>query len=158
MHLEDDLFEAADPGVVLRQDLGLPALQFGIARVHAEQVGGEQPGLIASRPGADLDDDVAIVARIAGHEQRSQPPVEFLQPRRQLLHLGLGQSAQVRVFVRAQAAGLLELPLYRLVLAIGSHDRLEPGTLAPQLGHALRLGGGGRHLILQRLKPGGDSL
>jgi hypothetical protein len=53
------------------KDLRLPTAQLAVAGVHPEQVGGEQSGLVATRPGANLDDDVSVIARVARHEQRS---------------------------------------------------------------------------------------
>ena len=38
---------------------------LGEPRVHAEQLGGEQRRLVAAGPGADLDDGVAVVERVA---------------------------------------------------------------------------------------------
>ena len=42
-----------------------PALPFGIALIHAEQVGGEQSGLVAPRPGTDFEHRGALVGGIA---------------------------------------------------------------------------------------------
>ena len=50
-----------------RHDLDAPAVPLAEARVHAVEVGGEQRGLVAAGAGADLDDRVAVVERIARH-------------------------------------------------------------------------------------------
>ena len=42
-----------------RHHLDLPALALGVARVHAEQVAGEQRRLVAAGAGADFEEDVA---------------------------------------------------------------------------------------------------
>ena len=60
----------------------LPAAPLGVARVHAEQVGGEQRGLFAARAAPDLEHGVARVVGIA----RQQQQVELL---RQSLGLAL---------------------------------------------------------------------
>ncbi|OQB00934.1 MAG: hypothetical protein BWY25_01501 [Chloroflexi bacterium ADurb.Bin222] len=68
--LEDHLFEAANASVTLADDLRLPtALALGEARVHAEEFRGEQPGLVATRPRADLHDHILLVAGILGQQQ-----------------------------------------------------------------------------------------
>ena len=40
--LEDDLFEALEHTLVPFDDFDLPALPFGEAAVHSEEIGGEQ--------------------------------------------------------------------------------------------------------------------
>ena len=54
------------------QDFELPALPLGVARVHPEEIGGEQRGLVASGPGADFEHDVLGVVRILRDEQDPQ--------------------------------------------------------------------------------------
>ena len=46
-----------------------PALALGEARVHPEQIGREQRGLVAARARPDLEHDVLLVVRVLGHEQ-----------------------------------------------------------------------------------------
>ena len=41
----------------------------GVAQVHPEQLGREQRGLVAAGPGPDLEDDVAVVVRVARQEE-----------------------------------------------------------------------------------------
>ena len=43
----------------LAQRLDLPALRFGVAAVHAQQVAGEDRRLVAAGAGADLEEDIA---------------------------------------------------------------------------------------------------
>ena len=59
----DDFLDAAGVGVAGRHHLELPALALGVARVHAEQVGGEQRRFVAAGAGADFEDDVLLVVR-----------------------------------------------------------------------------------------------
>src|SRR3569832_1917709 len=61
---EDYLLVAPDFAGVFRHDLNLPALALGIARVHAQQVAGEQRRLVTARAGADFQEDVALVVGI----------------------------------------------------------------------------------------------
>src|SRR5919202_1182472 len=67
--LEDDLLEAADPGLVTGEDLDLPVFPLGVERIHPEEVGGKERGLVATGPGPDLDDDVLLVHRILRDQQ-----------------------------------------------------------------------------------------
>ena len=45
---------------------------FRVARVHPEQVAGEDGRLVAARAGPDLQEDVLVVARVLGDEQLAQ--------------------------------------------------------------------------------------
>ena len=45
-------------------------MAFGVSGVHAEQVGSEERRLLAAGAGAHLQDDVALVIRVARDEQR----------------------------------------------------------------------------------------
>ena len=65
----DDLLVAAVLAGALAQHLDSPALPFGVARVHAEQVAREDRGLVAAGAGADLEEDVAVVARVLRDQQ-----------------------------------------------------------------------------------------
>ena len=71
--LEYHFFDAAERRVGERHDLDAPAVALAVARVHAVEVGGEERGLVAAGAGADLDDRVAVVERIARQEQRRDP-------------------------------------------------------------------------------------
>ena len=42
---------------------------LGPARVHAKQIGREEPCFVASGAGSDFDDDVLLVVGILGHQQ-----------------------------------------------------------------------------------------
>ena len=69
----DHLAVAAVLARALADRLDLPALRFGVAAVHAQQVAGEDRRLVAAGAGADFEKDVALVARIA----RQQQPLQF---------------------------------------------------------------------------------
>src|SRR5215469_6603634 len=60
----DDLAVAAVLAGALAEYLRAEAFGFGIARVHAVQVAGEDRGFVATRPGAHLEKDVALIAPI----------------------------------------------------------------------------------------------
>ena len=76
-----DLLVAAE--VVLREadDLGLPAAQLGIAAVHAEQIGGEQGGLVAAGAGAHLEDGALLVGGVLGQQLQAQLLLKLAQLR-----------------------------------------------------------------------------
>ena len=69
--LGDDFLEAAFGAFADRQDLGLPALLGGVALVHAEQVAGEQRGLVAAGAGADFEDGVVVVHRVLRQQREA---------------------------------------------------------------------------------------
>ena len=52
--------------------LDRPAVPLGVAGVHPEQLGREQRRLLAAGAGADLDDDVPVVVRVARQQQDAQ--------------------------------------------------------------------------------------
>ena len=66
---QDDFLEAAVFPLAGADHLGLPAAAGGILAVHAEQIAGEQGGLVTAGAGANLQENVGFVARIAGQQQ-----------------------------------------------------------------------------------------
>jgi hypothetical protein len=66
----DHFLVAAHAGLRERQQLDLPAMLLGKARVHAEHLGGKERGLVAARAGADFQDHVLLVVGILGQQQR----------------------------------------------------------------------------------------
>src|SRR5579883_2750014 len=69
LHFSDDLLVAADRAFARRDHLDFPTLPGCIALVHAEQVAGEQRGLIAAGPGANFQNYVALVHGVLGQER-----------------------------------------------------------------------------------------
>ena len=65
---EEDFLEAAHFRRAAGEVLGFPAAGVGVALVKAQQFGGEQRGLVAAGPGADLDDRVAVLIGIGGEQ------------------------------------------------------------------------------------------
>jgi hypothetical protein len=88
----DDGFLVA-PGLVLgrRKQLDAHLAALGKARIHAQQIAGEDPGLIAARAGAQLDEDILAVVRIARQHQLLQALLQRLAPRAQHGQFFLGQ-------------------------------------------------------------------
>ncbi len=68
--LEDDFAISAAIGFGGGKDFDLPAVALGVARVHAEEIGREERGLVPTGAGPNFDDDVLGVVRILGHQQR----------------------------------------------------------------------------------------
>jgi hypothetical protein len=73
LHRHGDVLEAAEVALGPVQQLGPPAPPLGVAQVHAQQITGEQRGLLAALPRLDLEDDVAVVVGVARHEEAAQP-------------------------------------------------------------------------------------
>ena len=68
----DDFLSRRRRDSLTSSDFHLPALRFGVARVHAEDLGGEQRGLVAAGAGADFEHDVLLVVGILGQQQDLQ--------------------------------------------------------------------------------------
>ena len=74
----DHLLVAAQLRGALGDQLDLPALALGVARVHAEQVAGEERRLVAAGAGAHLEEQVAVVVRVARQQRLLQLGLELL--------------------------------------------------------------------------------
>ena len=85
-----------------RQDFGLPALLGGVALVHAEQVAGEQRGLVAAGAGADFEDGVVLVHRVLGQQREADL---LRRASLALLHCSAGFSASASLRISASVAG-----------------------------------------------------
>ena len=72
LDLGDDLLVAAGRALAFGDDLDPPALELGVARIHAEEVAGEERGLVAARAGADLEDGALLVRLVLRQEQDAQ--------------------------------------------------------------------------------------
>ena len=95
--LGHDLLDPAEIALAHRQDLAAPALEVGVALVHAQEVAGEQRGLVAAGAGADLQDRVLVVGRVLGQQQQPHLPLQLRQPRLERPPLGLDQIAHLPV-------------------------------------------------------------
>ena len=135
---------AADLGRAFADDLAAPAAAFAVAQIHARQVAGEQRRFVAAGAGADLQEGVARVVRVA----RQQPGLQIGQ---QGLQVGLGrgdfvarQFAEFGVIEHRAAFG--QVALAPFVLAELLHHLRDFGLLTRQaavVGHVrqhLRIG------------------
>ncbi len=144
----DHFLVAAQLRGALGHDLDLPAPALGIARVHAEQVAGEERRLVAAGAGAHLEEQVALVVRVLGQQLLLQLRLELLHRRARALQLLLGVALHRRV--GRQVPGLLRVAL-RLAEALVQVDQAgQLGVLArqpPELVHVARRLLGGEQAI-----------
>ena len=91
----------------LREHLGREAALLGVAGEHLVEVAGEQRRLVAAGAGADLDQHVLVVVRVALDHRQADLLLELLEPRRRLVD----DRAQLRVVavLGEQLAGALEV-------------------------------------------------
>src|SRR5262249_20699604 len=117
-----------------RQRLDLEAAPLRVAVEHPVEVAGEQPGLLPTGPGADLDDDVLAVVRVALDHREADLLVELLEP----LLGSLEQLAQLRVLAVGEQLARSGGVILRVLVLGGELVRgLELAVLAPDLGVAL---------------------
>jgi hypothetical protein len=94
----------------------------GVALIHAEEIGGEQGGLVAACAGADFQDGVLLVGRILGQQHALHRMLEFGQALAQFRRLLLGNG--LHVGIGRHRLGVLKL-LLGLVPGV---DRLDERT------------------------------
>ena len=126
---------AAEIRAGLVENGDVPAVPFGVADVHAGQVGGEQRRLLAALAGFHFEQDVVGVMRIPGRQHVGQLGVEFGDARLQFGHLGGEGLVLVGQFARG-----LEVTARRLQLAIGAHDGRDLREAATDLAGVARVG------------------
>src|SRR5438046_1137610 len=154
-HREHGFLEPAEGALAQAQHLDLPAVALAEARVHAEQGGGEQRGLVAAGAGADLHDGVTVVEGVGGAEQLGETPLGGVDLGFQTLHVGAGELRQLRILLLQHLAGLVHVAVQALEAGVELPDRLESCGLAAQLlqlGWVAR-GGGVRQLPGDLLRP-----
>ena len=82
---------------------------FGVARVHAVEIGGEQRGLVAAGAGADLEDHVLLVVGILRSQQDPELVLERRDRRIEARDLGARELAHVGIVVVEHALRVGEL-------------------------------------------------
>ncbi len=130
----DDLLEPALGALARGQHLDGPALQRGIALVHAEQIAGEQGGLVAAGAGTHFEDRTVLVGGILGQQRHANLFLErgqALEHRRlflggEPLHVGLGGGIDQQGFERGKIGPRVAQCMH------GLHHRRELGKLARQ--------------------------
>ena len=145
LNRQADVLVAAQVRVGGVQDLHRPAHALGVAGVHTCQVRGEEGGLLTTLAGLDLDDDVAGIIGVTGHEHLAQVLGRRLGSRLESGDL----SGEVGVTL-SQLDGVVIVSLRRLPSTVGAHDPPELGVAPSQPAHRARVGADGRvsHLAL----------
>ena len=131
---------------------------LGVAGVHAEQIGGEQGRFVAARPGPDFQDDIALAPRIFGEQQVPDLELELPAFRRELGHLGVGQTSHVGIGRSQQLPRLGQLILDCAPGPIGAHQGLEFGPLLTERGVALVVASGNGEFLLEAVVAADDGL
>ena len=78
-HADHGLSQTAKFGFGIADGLHLPAARIGITLIHAQQVGGEQPGLIPASAGAQFDQRRARIGTVARQQRNAQALFQFRQ-------------------------------------------------------------------------------
>jgi hypothetical protein len=118
-----------------------PALGFGVARVHAEEVAGENAGFVAAGAGADFQDDVFVVDGIMGKEEKFQLALGLFFADGEKLFFFLGHVAHFGVFgFDDHLMGAGEVLFNLLELAVFVDDGFEIGVLLGEFLEARGIG------------------
>jgi len=72
----DDLLVPARRCFTHAEQLDLPSIGFGIAHVHAEQVGCKESGFLTTFTASNLQDRVALIVGIGWEKQHLQATLE----------------------------------------------------------------------------------
>ena len=121
-------------GLVGVDHLDLPPPLLGIARVHPEEVVGEESSLIPSRPGPHLHDHVLVVVGVLGKQRQAQLVLELALARFERLHLLPGEGGHLGIGgVPRHASHVDELVDDAAVLPAHRHQVLERGILLRNL-------------------------
>src|SRR5437667_5791698 len=144
LHERDHLLEAAGAGRARGQHLDAPAVPLGVARVHAEELGGEEARLVAAGAGPDLEHGVALVVGVLGKEEVLERRVECGQARLERWQLAARQLAQFGVSLAQDLAMLVEVARHALALAPADDRLLELGALLGELRELAPVGDDGR--------------
>src|SRR4029077_19013538 len=105
----DHLLEPTEAGRARREHLDAPPLPLGVARVHAEKLGGEETRLVAAGAGADLEHGVPLVVRVLREQELLQRGVEGLEATLERGQLGAPQLPQLDVLAVRELTVLLDL-------------------------------------------------
>ena len=93
----DDFLVAAVLAVARREDLDAPAAALGVARVHAEQIAGEDRGFVAAGAGAHFEEEVGVVAFVLRDQQHVELAVELVAFAFERGDLVVGERLQLRI-------------------------------------------------------------
>src|SRR5271163_3521394 len=132
----DDFLVAAGRAFARGEHFDLPALRLRKFYIHSEEIAREQSGLVAARPGSNLENDVAVVGRVLRQERDADFLGHLLGPRDGVSELGLGHVTHFRVErgIREHGVEFGPFPLLRAQGPDGGGDRLEFGEFTGNLG------------------------
>jgi hypothetical protein len=106
-----------------------PAHGLGVLRIHAKQVAGKNGGLVATRPGANLEVDVAVIVGVGRDQRLLQVEFEDIPRRRQRLEFFLAHLANVAVAVFRHLLRSGHVAAHGFVAREQVNDRLEARIL-----------------------------
>jgi hypothetical protein len=119
----DDLLVAAVFARAFAQNLDFPALGFCEARIHAEQIAGENGGFVSAGAGAHLEENIAVVLRILRDQQALQFQLFGGHARRQAFELFLPHRLGRRILIELQLVGDLEIRFERHKASVALDER-----------------------------------
>ena len=128
----DHFLQTAHRGIAGGGDFHLPAARFREARVHAENLVGEQRSFVAAGARANFKHDVFVVVGIFGQQQELEVLLDLRDLRLQSEDLVLRHGAHIRIGLLHHRARLAQILVGRLPLAILTDHFLH---IALGLGH-----------------------
>src|SRR5260370_25269523 len=141
LNRSDDFFDSALRRRRAFEDFDFPALRFGVARIHAEEIAGEKSGFVAAGARANFDDNALFVVGIFREKQELELALDSFLACRELLFLVVGELLHFRVVgfeVHLVRAGEIFFDL--LVFAMLGDNLLEFSVLLGDFLEARRVG------------------
>jgi hypothetical protein len=135
LDLEDRLLHAAQRRLRKREDLDLPSLPLDVARVHPPELAGEQGGFVPAGAGADFDDAVAVVERIAREQERLELFLQLRDAGSEPPLLGARLGRHLRIVNANELACLRKLVIVLPEQCTALDDLHQPLVLAAQRCH-----------------------
>jgi len=114
-------------------------VEVGVFQVHAQQIRHEEPCLIAACAGADLNDDVAVVARVFGNQHVFQFSIQLVTPGSKFVQLQACHFEQLTISDVNQCFSFPGLCQVIFVLAGKGYDRFQVGAFLGKLRHELKI-------------------
>jgi hypothetical protein len=131
---------------------------LGEARIHAEDLRGEERGLIPAGAGANLEDDVLLIVRVLGQQLQLQVFFDLRQALFELRQLVLRHGADLGIGLREHELGISDALLRPLVIAESVDHGLQVAVLLGDFLVALVIVDDlvGGHLAAQLFVAGGN--
>src|SRR5688572_29404130 len=123
--VDDDLLDAALGRFAERHHIELPALSFGVTRIHPIEIAGKQCRLLATAAAANLDDDVLVVVWILRQQKNLQLLFELTAALFEPLEFLLRQRPHLRVGAFGELLCLGDFSNDALVLAVFVDERFD---------------------------------